>query len=136
MTFRKPVLNEDVLDYDTLQTDEINKNKVDEANFIEAKRFVVTDFLSGWKEIAADRKPTIIQTGNVIQITGAVRYGAVGGTAFSLPPEFRPATLMMFPCITSGGLGYIEVRPSGQVVPANGSDFFYLNSITYYRKKQ
>ncbi len=59
--------------------------------------------------------------GDMVQVRGLFRTGAVGSTVFTLPVGFRPPASLGFVVDSNSAFGRINVDPSGQVVLAAGS---------------
>ncbi len=51
------------------------------------------------------------------ELYGALKSGANGTTAFTLPVGYRPAEALFGPIVTSGGIGYLTISAAGLVAP-------------------
>lgn len=61
------------------------------------------------------------KTGDVVEMRGVMKSGAIGGVAFILPVGFRPPADFLFPSVSNSAFGYLWVTALGQVTPAVGS---------------
>lgn len=54
---------------------------------------------------------------NFIRLHGVIKSGAVGSPCFTLPPGYRPSTLVTVPCISNNAIGRIDIGVDGTVTP-------------------
>ncbi|QNU22341.1 hypothetical protein IC805_05215 [Geobacillus thermoleovorans] len=54
-----------------------------------------------------------------IHIKGLIKSGAMGTAAFVLPSGYRPSYRKMFPVLTSGGIGRVDIDTGGNVLIMN-----------------
>lgn len=70
--------------------------------------------------------------GDRIELRGFIMSGTSGTSAFTLPSGFRPARIHHYPTIANAGIGYVEVRADGTVVPTAGSTaWLSLSGISF-----
>lgn len=69
-----------------------------------------------------------------VHLTGLIKSGTVGNSAFTLTPGNRPPAAIYFPVISNASIGLVAVNPDGTVVPTTPSNNTYvsLNGI-YFR---
>ena len=73
---------------------------------------------------------------NVVHFRGAlVRKSGTSYAPFTLPPEYRPATMKYPAVLTGGGIGNLKIEPSGVVtvdwVSGNPYDFLGIEDATF-----
>jgi phage minor structural protein len=69
-----------------------------------------------------------------IHLSGLVKSGTVGAYTpiFTLPTGYRPSKRMMFPVITSSGVGRLDIDPDGTVCLASGGNgFVSFNGVNF-----
>lgn len=73
-----------------------------------------TNFGSGY-ETAGYYKDAL----GFIHLKGLIKSGAMGTAAFVLPSGYRPSYRKMFPVLTSGGIGRVDIDTEGNVLIIN-----------------
>lgn len=88
------------------------------------KRISTLGYLNGWVDAEATRalgEYRKLPNGDV-EMRGAIKSGPNSSVAFTLPPEYRPANPNIEPTplvAAGGGLAYLSILSTGNVVPAN-----------------
>ena len=69
-----------------------------------------------------------------VSIRGAVQSGTAGSTILTLPVGYRPPVAIIFPCVSAGKIGTIEIYTSGVVKPSLelGNTIISLEVINFY----
>jgi hypothetical protein len=95
---------------------------------------VVSAFLNSWVNFDADRPARYYKDRGRVFLSGLVKSGTIGGTIFTLPVGYRPASVngLLFPVVSNGGFGFAAVFSSGVVQANTGSNvYFSLDSISF-----
>jgi hypothetical protein len=71
----------------------------------------------------------------VVNIQGGLHNGT-SSSAFTLPPEVRPQTFRSYVIRCAGGVGHVELNPTGNfaifsIAPANCATYAFIDGITY-----
>lgn len=67
-----------------------------------------------------------------VHLRGMVQNGTINTTAFVLPVGYRPGFSHLFAPNTSAGLGRLDIRSDGSVIPVSGgTGFFSLDGISF-----
>lgn len=91
-------------------------------------------YLNGWADLNTAFPAEYGTDGNgQVYLRGAVSGGTVGLPAFTLPTDFAPTALRIFPVYSNAAFGAITVDSSGNVTPSTGSGPFgvFLDGIVY-----
>jgi hypothetical protein len=71
--------------------------------------------------------------GNKVHLSGWMKSGTVGATAFTLPSGYRPAQLQGVAVVSNGAFGYLQVNTDGTVVlQAGNNTYASLDNVTFF----
>jgi hypothetical protein len=99
----------------------------------EATTFV-SSFSGGWVNLDADRPAGFYRDRGRVFLTGFIKSGTIGASAFTLPTGYRPTSVtgLDFPVESNTAFGVVIVNSTGTVVPAIGSNIYVsLNGISF-----
>lgn len=102
-------------------------------------------FTNSWVNFDGNSPPThrsafFYKDRGRIRLGGAIKTGASGTSAFTLPAGYRPLAQTddstVFPAFASGGIAQVAVRAGGAVVPTNVgatavATFVFLDGISF-----
>ncbi len=100
-------------------------------------------FQNGW--VNYGQRPAMFykDAAGVVHLTGLVKSGTIGTTAFTLPAGYRPSTtvgaasLCRFVCVTSPlAAGVVQIYGEGYVELTTGSNIYYDLSGISFRAEQ
>jgi hypothetical protein len=86
------------------------------------------NFNGGYQEAGFWRDPF-----GWVHLRGLIKSGSVNTPAFTLPPGFRPLLTEIFPVLSNGAIGRVDVVTDGTVVVVSPSSNVYvsLSSIRF-----
>lgn len=68
----------------------------------------------------------------IVIIQGLVKLGTIGTAVFNLPAGYRPSKRLIFPAISNGAIGRLDILTTGDVTPFAGNNtYFALDGITF-----
>lgn len=117
--------------FPVIETDELHVNDLltaEDRAFFPLKQHVVgkigdpvfehswVNFASGW-QVATYYKDVF----GFVRLSGVIKSGTVGSSAFTLPPGYRPAAAEPFSIVSNGVFGRVDVNGDGTVVPQSPS---------------
>jgi hypothetical protein len=92
-------------------------------------------FAGTWAVFDAARPPRFRKDPlGKVRLSGILKGGTIGTTAWTLPVGYRPAASIAFSsCTTSGGvIGEVDISAAGAVVPVvGGTTYFFLDGIEF-----
>lgn len=90
----------------------------------------ISSFSNSW--VAGSIAPAYRKIGNRVQLRGRITSGTAGGTAFTLPAGYRPATTQTMPSSTAAAINYVQIDTSGNVQPTTATINTSLDAISFY----
>jgi hypothetical protein len=109
------------------------ESKADKVN----GEWIAPTFLNSWVNFDAHRLVEYSKNSfNDVRVRGVMKSGANGVPAFNLPAGFRlllsgSADGLIYFTHTNTGLGYIELKPNGNVVPQSGGNDYVFFDFTF-----
>lgn len=94
----------------------------------------VSTFTNSWVNFDTDRPAGFYKDRGRTYLTGLLKSGTVGSSAFTLPSGYRPASVngLIFAVDSNGAFGVIVILSTGTVIPSSGSNvYFSLEGISF-----
>lgn len=92
-------------------------------------------FQNSWVNFAGgfDTAAYLIDALGIVHLKGTIKTGTIGAAAFTLPAGFRPLLTKVFPIVSNGAFGAVNVFTGGNVTVAVGSNVAAsLDGITFH----
>lgn len=94
-------------------------------------------FLNSWVNFGTTDAPAAFWRDPFgwIHLRGLIKNGTIGSTnaAFTLPPGFRPPLREVFPVISNGAIGRVDIEPDGDVIIAAGNNTYVSLAGIHFR---
>ena len=81
-------------------------------------------FTNGWANFGSTYEGATYwkDTTGVVHLSGLIKSGTIGLSAFTLPAGFRPAGRIAFGSCSNSAFGQLEIESNGQVIPTQGNN--------------
>lgn len=98
------------------------------------EQWTSASFLNSWVDFGAPYSPTgyFKDPFGIVRIRGVIKSGTAPNPAFILPTAYRPANQHIFPVITNGTLGRVDIYTTGEVYLVSASNVYVsLDNISF-----
>lgn len=129
MALRKPTYDDEIIDYDEIQTEELNAkadSKVDEGN---------VTLINNWTEVGGSFDRLKIRKFNGFVFISGLITGGTSNVIGTIPAIYRPTSNTNFPVAYSGGVTVISITSGGTLGMVQSSVSrvnVFLSGIVYY----